>query len=222
MRQVELMAQKRNAFGKGAARSLRRAGIIPGVLYGRDQDTMSVQINEQTFKRFLRANGENMLIDLNIDEYGTETVLIKELQRHPVKRSLVHADFIRISLDELVIAPVPITLVGSPPGVQEGGVMTFLLRQISVSCLPLLIPEEIQVDISEMNIGDTIRVADLDLGEEIENLEDPQSQIVSVVPPIVEAEPVEDVEEGEDGEDGEDGELGVEEASESEEETDGE
>jgi len=219
MRQVELMAQKRNAFGKGAARNLRRAGIIPGVLYGRDQDTMSVQINEQTFKRFLRANGENMLIDLNIDEYGTETVLIKELQRHPVKRSLVHADFIRISLDELVIAPVPITLVGSPPGVQEGGVMTFLLRQISVSCLPLLIPEEIQVDISEMNIGDTIRVADLDLGEEIENLEDPQSQIVSVVPPIVEAEPVEDVEEGEEGEEGE---LGVEEASESEEETDGE
>jgi len=210
------MAQKRNAFGKGAARSLRRAGIIPGVLYGRDQDTMSVQINEQTFKRFLRANGENMLIDLNIDEYGTETVLIKELQRHPVKRSLVHADFIRISLDELVIAPVPITLVGSPPGVQEGGVMTFLLRQISVTCLPLLIPEEIQVDISEMNIGDTIRVADLALDEEIENLEDPQLQIVSVVPPIVEAEPVEDVEEGEEGE------LGVEEASEPEEETDGE
>jgi len=219
MRQVELMAQKRNAFGKGAARNLRRAGIIPGVLYGRDQDTMSVQINERTFRRFLRANGENMLIDLNIDEYGTETVLIKELQRHPVKRSLVHADFIRISLDELVIAPVPITLVGSPPGVQEGGVMTFLLRQISVSCLPLLIPEEIQVDVSEMNIGDTIRVADLDLGEEIENLEDPQSQIVSVVPPIVEAEPVEDVEEGEEGEEGE---LVVEEASESEEETDGE
>ena len=219
MRQVELVAQKRNVFGKGAARNLRRAGIIPGVLYGRDQDTMSVQINEQTFKKFLRANGENMLIDLNIDEYGTEPVLIKELQRHPVKRSLVHADFIRISLDESVTAPVPITLVGSPPGVQEGGVLTFLLRQISVTCLPLLIPEEIQVDISEMNIGDTIRVADLALDEEIENLEDPQSYIVSVVPPIVEAEPVEDVEEDEEGEEGE---LVVEEASEPEEETDGE
>ena len=219
MRQVELVARKRNVFGKGAARNLRRAGIIPGVLYGRDQDTMSVQINEQTFKTFLRANGENMLIDLNIDEYGTEPVLIKELQRHPVKRSLVHADFIRISLDESVTAPVPITLVGSPPGVQEGGVLTFLLRQISVTCLPLLIPEEIQVDISEMNIGDTIRVADLALDEEIENLEDPQSYIVSVVPPIVEAEPVEDVEEDEEGEEGE---LGVEEASEPEEETDGE
>jgi large subunit ribosomal protein L25 len=222
MRQVGLVAQKRNVFGKGAARNLRRAGIIPGVLYGRDQDTMSVQINEQTFKTFLRANGENMLIDLNIDEYGTEPVLIKELQRHPVKRSLVHADFIRISLDESVTAPVPITLVGSPPGVQEGGVLTFLLRQISVTCLPLLIPEEIQVDISEMNIGDTIRVADLALDEEIENLEDPQSYIVSVVPPIVEAEPVEDVEEDEEGEEGEEGELVVEEASEPEEETDGE
>ena len=222
MRQVELVARKRNVFGKGAARNLRRAGIIPGVLYGRDQDTMSVQINEQTFKKFLRANGENMLIDLNIDEYGTEPVLIKELQRHPVKRSLVHADFIRISLDESVTAPVPITLVGSPPGVQEGGVLTFLLRQISVTCLPLLIPEEIQVDISEMNIGDTIRVADLALDEEIENLEDPQSYIVSVVPPIVEAEPVEDVEEDEEGEEGEEGELVVEEASEPEEETDGE
>ena len=221
MRQVKLVAQKRNVFGKGAARNLRRTGIVPGVLYGRNQGTMSVQINEQTFKKFLRANGENMLIDLNIEEYGTEPVLIKELQRHPVKRSLVHADFIRISLDESVTAPVPITLVGSAPGVQEGGVLTFLLRQISVTCLPLLIPEEIQVDISEMNIGDTIRVADLALDEEIENLEDPQSQIVSVVPPIVEAEP-EDVEEDEEGEEGEEGELVVEEASEPEEETDGE
>ena len=222
MRQVELVAQKRNAFGKGAARNLRRAGIIPGVLYGRDQDTMSVQINEQTFKTFLRANGENMLIDLNIDEYGTEPVLIKELQRHPVKRSLVHADFIRISLDESVTAPVPITLVGSPPGVQEGGVLTFLLRQISVTCLPLLIPEEIQVDISEMNIGDTIRVEDIALDEGIEKLDDLQTQIVSVIPPIIEVEPVEDVEDIEGLEEGEEGEPVEGETPKPEEETDDE
>ena len=151
MRQIELVAQKRNAFGKGATRNLRRSGIVPGVLYGRNQDTISVQINAHTFRRFLRTNGENMLIDLNIDEHGTETVLIKELQRHPVKRNLIHADFIRISLDEPVTTQVPITLVGSATGVQEGGVLTFLHRQLSVSCLPLLIPEEIQVDISEMD-----------------------------------------------------------------------
>jgi len=219
MRQVELVAEKRHAFGKGAVRNLRRSGIVPGVLYGQAQETMPVQIDAQTFRRFLRANGENMLIDLNINEYGIETVLIKELQRHPVARSLVHADFIRISLDEPVTAPVPITLIGSAPGVQEGGVLTFAFRQLSVSCLPLLIPEEIQIDISGMNIGDTIRVGDIALDEEIENLEDPQTQIVSVVPPIVEAEPVEDVEEGvEDVE----GVEGVEETPEPEEETDDE
>ena len=219
MRQIELVAQKRNAFGKGATRNLRRSGVVPGVLYGRNQDTISVQINEHTFRRFLRTNGENMLIDLNIDEHGTETVLIKELQRHPVKRSLIHADFIRISLDEPVTTQVPIRLVGSAIGVQEGGVLTFLLRQLSVSCLPLLIPEEIQVDISEMDIGDAIRIEDLTLDEGVENLEDPQAQIVSVVPPIVEVEPVEEDEEIEEGEEGE---LVTEETSESEEETDDE
>lgn len=219
MRQIELVAQKRNAFGKGATRNLRRSGVVPGVLYGRNQDTISVQINEHTFRRFLRTNGENMLIDLNIDEHGTETVLIKELQRHPVRRSIIHADFIRIALDEPVTTQVPITLVGSATGVQEGGVLTFLLRQLSVSCLPLLIPEEIQVDISEMDIGDAIRIEDLTLDEGVENLEDPQAQIVSVVPPIVEVEPVE-----EDGEieEGEEGELETEETSEPEEETDDE
>ena len=219
MRQIELVAQKRNAFGKGATRNLRRSGIVPGVLYGRNQDTISVQINAHTFRRFLRTNGENMLIDLNIDEHGTETVLIKELQRHPVKRNLIHADFIRISLDEPVTTQVPITLVGSATGVQEGGVLTFLHRQLSVSCLPLLIPEEIQVDISEMDIGDAIRIEDLTLDEGVENLEDPQAQIVSVVPPIVEVEPVEEDEEIEEGEEGE---LETEETSEPEEETDDE
>ena len=216
MRQIELVAQKRNAFGKGATRNLRRSGVVPGVLYGRNQDTISVQINEHTFRRFLRTNGENMLIDLNIDEHGTETVLIKELQRHPVKRNPIHADFIRISLDEPVTTQVPITLVGSATGVQEGGVLTFLHRQLSVSCLPLLIPEEIQIDISEMDIGDSIRIGDLTLGEGIENPEDPQAQIVSVVPPIVEVEPVEEDEEIEEGE------LVTEETSEPEEETDDE
>ena len=219
MRQIELVAQKRNAFGKGATRNLRRSGVIPGVLYGRNQDVISVQINEHTFRRFLRTNGENMLIDLNIDEHGTETVLIKELQRHPVKRNPIHADFIRISLDEPVTTQVPIRLVGSATGVQEGGVLTFLLRQLSVSCLPLLIPEEVQVDISEMDIGDSIRIEDLTLDEGVENLEDPQAQIVSVVPPIVEVEPVEEDEEIEEGEEGE---LVTEETSESEEETDDE
>ena len=219
MRQIELVAQKRNAFGKGATRNLRRSGVVPGVLYGRNQDTISVQINEHTFRRFLRTNGENMLIDLNIDEHGTETVLIKELQRHPVKRNPIHADFIRISLDEPVTTQVPIRLVGSAIGVQEGGVLTFLLRQLSVSCLPLLIPEEIQVDISEMDIGDAIRIEDLTLDEGVENLEDPQAQIVSVVPPIVEVEPVEEDEEIEEGEEGE---LVTEETSEAEEETDDE
>lgn len=222
MRQVELVVQKRNAFGKGAARTLRRSGIIPGILYGRDQDTMPVQISEQTFRQFLRANGKNALIGLNIDECGTESVLIKELQIHPVRRSLIHADFIRISLDEPVTAPVLMTLVGDAPGVLEGGVLTFAFRQLSVNCLPLLIPEEIQVDIGEMNIGDTIRVEDIALDEGIEKLDDSQTQIVSVVPPIIEVEPVEDVEDIEGLEEGEEGEPVEGETPKPEEETDDE
>ena len=219
MQQAKLEVQQRDTFGKQHARALRREGIVPAVLYGRAQDTLTIQLNARTFRQFLRTYGENVIINMDIGEGDTETVIIKEIQRHPVqKHTLVHADFIRISLDEPVTSGVPVILEGSPLGVQEGGVLEFPLRQITVHCLPMRIPSDISVDVGELDIGDAIHVSDLSLDEEIEIIDDPQRIIATVSQPRVQLEEeTPEAEEGEEGEvEGEEGEEAAEQPSEPE------
>ena len=189
MQQVRFEAQKRSVFGKGAARTLRRAGNIPGVLYGRHEDVIPLQFDERSFQRFLRSHGENILIDLDIAGHGLETAIIKEVRRHPVKRNVLHTDFIRVSLVEPVTSTVPIVLVGSASGVRDGGVLSFTHRHLLVRCLPTLLPNEVNVEVSELGVDDFIRVGDLSLPEDIEVIDDPQTMIVLVSPPKVEAAP---------------------------------
>jgi large subunit ribosomal protein L25 len=220
MQQAKLEVQHRETFGKQHARTLRREGIVPAVLYGRAQDTLTIQLNARTFKQFLRTYGENVIINMDVGNGNTETVIIKEIQRHPVeKHTLVHADFIRISLDEPVTSGVPVVLEGSPVGVQEGGVLEFSLRQITVHCLPMRIPTDISVDVSELDIGDAIHVSDLSLGEDLEIIDDPQRIIATVSQPrVVLEEETPEAEEGEEGEgvEGEEGEEAAEQPSEPE------
>lgn len=214
MQQAKLEVQQRDTFGKQHARTLRREGIVPAVLYGRAQDTLTIQLNARTFKQFLRTYGENVIINMDVGNGNTETVIIKDIQRHPVeKHTLVHADFIRISLDEPVTSGVPVILEGSPPGIQEGGVLEFPLRQITIHCLPMQIPTNISVDVGELDIGDAIHVSDLSLDEELEILDDPQRIIATVSQPRVQLE--EETPEAEEGEEGEvEGEEGEEAAAE--------
>ena len=182
MQQAKLEAQARDTFGKQSARALRREGEVPAVLYGRSQDTLAIQLNARIFKQFLRTYGENVIINMEIGDNNTETVIIKEIQRDPVeKRQLLHADFIRISLDEPVTSPVPVVLVGNPQGVEEeGGVLESPLRQVTLHCLPMQLPTEITIEVSELDIGDAIHVGDLDLGDEIEVIDEPE-RIVAMV-----------------------------------------
>ena len=200
MQQAKLKVQPRDAFGKQRARALRREGEVPAVVYGRAQDTLAIQLNARTFSQFLRTYSENVVINMEVSNGNTETVIIKEIQRHPVeKRQLLHADFIRISLDEPVTSPVPMVLVGSPIGIEEEGVLEFALRQVTLRCLPMQLPTEIAVDVGELEIGDAIHVSDLSFGDEIEVLDEPERIIAMVSQPRVQLE-----EEAEDGEDGED------------------
>lgn len=202
MLQAKLEVQQRDTFGKQSARDLRRKGGVPAVLYGRAQDTVPIQLNARTFNQFLRTYGENVIINMVIGEAESETVVIKEIQRHPVqKHTLVHADFIRISLDEPVTSAVPVVLEGNPPGVQEGGVLEFPLRHVSLHCLPMRTPTDISVDVGELDIGDSIYVSDLSLDEDIEILDDLQRIIATVSQPRVQLEEeTPEVEEGEEGE----------------------
>ena len=209
MLQAKLEVQQRNTFGKQSARDLRKEGGVPAVLYGRAQDAVSIQIDARTFRQFLRTYGENVIINMEIGNGNTETVIIKEIQRHPVeKQKLIHADFIRISLDEPVTSPVPVVLEGTPQGIQEGGVLEFPLRQITIHCLPMQMPTDISIDVSELDIGDSIHVSDLSLDEEIEILDDLERTIATVSQPRVQLE--EETTEAEDGE-GEEAETDAEE-----------
>ena len=206
MQQARLEVAKRDSFGKGSARALRRSGSIPAVLYGRHQDTIPLQIDEHVFRTFLRTNNENVLIDLEIADHGAETAMIREIQQHPVvKRTLLHADFIRVALDEPVTTTVPIVLVGTPIGVRESdGVLEFPLRELTLHCLPTLLPDDIQVDVNELELNDIVHVGDLSVAEGIEVLDDVQTMVAAVSPPKIEEEEPEEIE-GEEGLLGEEG-----------------
>ena len=192
MQQAKLEAQKREAAGKGAARGMRRAGHLPGVLYGRKNEVIPIQINTRGFQDFLQNYGENAFINLEIVDHGTESVMVKEIQRDPVSNQLLHTDLLRISMDEPITSAATIVLVGSAPGIQEGGILEFPHRQLTLHCLPALLPEEIEVDISELEIDNRLSVEDISLPEGIEILDDPHTRIVAVVPPKVEEEPTAD------------------------------
>ena len=209
MQQTRLDAQVRDTSGKGAARSLRRTGIVPAVLYGRNQEVLSLQIDDYAFQSLVRSHGANALINLDVTGNGEETVIIKDLQHHPVKRNILHADFQRVSLDEEITTLVDIEIVGSAIGVRDGGILTLVRRQLNISCLPLDIPESITVNVDDLNIGQSVQVSDLEIDDDnIEILDDSILQIVSVIEPKVVLETVTTEEDEEDieGEEGVEGE----------------
>jgi large subunit ribosomal protein L25 len=219
MQQARLDAQVRDDVGKGVARSLRRAGKVPAVLYGRKRGAVSLQIDDRSFQTLLRNYGSNVLINLVLGNDDEQTVVIKDLQRHPVKRNVLHADFQRISLDEKITTQVSIETVGTPVGVRDGGVLTVTRRQVSVNCLPLDTPEFLRINVEDLSIGDSFRVSDIEIDDMIEILENEMTQIAAVIEPKVVLETITEEEEieGEEGledEEGADETEGTEEVSE--------
>ena len=202
MQQARLDAQVRDDVGKGVARSLRRAGKVPAVLYGRKRGAVSLQIDDRTFQTLLRNYGSNVLINLVLGNDDEQTVVIKDLQRHPVKRNVLHADFQRISLDEKITTQVSIETVGTPVGVRDGGVLTVTRRQVNVNCLPLDTPEFLRINVEDLSIGDSFRVSDIEIDDMIEILEDETTQIAAVIEPKVVLETITAEEEEIEGEEG--------------------
>ena len=202
MQQARLDAQVRDDVGKGVARSLRRAGKVPAVLYGRKRGAVSLQIDDRTFQTLLRNYGSNVLINLVLGNDDEQTVVIKDLQRHPVKRNVLHADFQRISLDEKITTQVSIETVGTPVGVRDGGVLTVTRRQVNVNCLPLDTPEFLRINVEDLSIGDSFRVSDIEIDDVIEILENETTQIAAVIEPKVVLETITAEEEEIEGEEG--------------------
>jgi large subunit ribosomal protein L25 len=185
-----LEAQKRETFGKNEARRLRVKGLIPGVVYGGQNEGTPVAVDPKELMRILHSeSGVNTLISLKLD--GSDArVLVKEYQLDPIEHKLLHADFYRIALDKMLTVTVPIVLRGEPKGVkQQGGVVDFVNREFEVECLPTDIPEKIELDISELLIGQSIRVRDLPESPKWKATGEPDLMIVHVVALKAEAEP---------------------------------
>ncbi len=168
METLTIEAEPRNAFGKGPNRRLRSQGKIPAVIYGEKEETLSVSIDPKDIIGILRSHGGgNTIFELHIKgREGTTSAMIKDYQLEPIKHELLHADLVRIAMDNVLTLSVNVELLGTPVGVKtEGGMLDFITRTIDVTCLPRDIPETIAVDVSELAIGDHLRVSDLTIPE---------------------------------------------------------
>ncbi len=200
MAQAQLAVEVRHETGKGAARRLRSKGCIPAVLYGGETGNVSLSINSHNlFQIISKHSWETTLIELQFELDGTAkkvATLIKELQTDPVRRTLVHADFLEVTMGHVLEVHVPLELVGESPGVKAGGLLEVLVREVTVECLPNKIASHFEVDISAVDIGDTLTIADLTIGEDFKVLDDPETSILTVSAPRAEAEPEEEEGEG--------------------------
>jgi len=214
-----LKAAKRESTGKGGARKLRRGGQVPAVLYGKDMEPVSLSVDAHDAMHLFQAiSVENTLVDLKVEGVREPFVtLVREIQTHPFKPDLVHIDFLRVQEGVAVELEVPVHLVGVPVGVkQEGGVLEQVIHELAVRCIPSNIPESIEVDVTGLELDDSIHVSDIAVGEGVEITIPPERVVCLVAMPRVVIEEVEEEEEGEEleGEAVLEGEGGTDEAQE--------
>lgn len=191
---LNLEVERRTGKGKGAARRLRRNGRVPAVVYG-IREPASLAVSPKELERVLATRaGANVIVQLNVagDAKGERPVLIKDLQRDPMKGRILHADFLEIRMDRKIGVSVPIVLRGEAPGIKQGGVLSQLLRELEVECLPIAIPEEIAVDVSGVNLNGVVHVRDIALPEGVDLMTDPEEPILTVAAPQEEEKPVEE------------------------------
>ena len=203
---ITLKAQKREGTGKGVARKLRQEGRVPAVLYGRELGTMHLSLDTHEAENLFHSiSTENTIVGLKVEGVGELfQTLVREIQSHPFKSSLIHVDFLRIQAGVAVDVEVPLRLIGDPIGVKNsGGVLEQVLNELPVKCIPSKIPEFIEVDVSELDINDSLHVYDLELEEDINITVDEERTICAVaIPKVVEEAVVEEDEllEGDEGE----------------------
>ncbi len=192
-----LKAEERTETGTGASRRMRRDGFVPAVVYGHGESSRNLKVRERELRALLdRISVENTLVDLEVEGAPTQKVLIREVQRHPWRARVLHVDFFQIRADEKIRVAVPLELVGVPRGVQdEDGILQQSKHEIEVECLPGEIPEKFELDVSNLEIGDSLHVADLNTGG-VRPLEDLDLTLCVVVPPTVIQVEEEEAEEG--------------------------
>ena len=191
MATAQLSASARSSTGKGAARSLRSAGQIPAVIYGHAREPQSLSIPTREFEKLLeRVSAESTVIELSIGG-GVARTLIREIQRHPFKKEILHIDFQELVAGEKVSVNVPIVLIGTPEGVRvSGGILSQVMSELAIRVDPVNIPRRVEADVTNVAIGHSLHVSDLTVPEGVEILDDAEATVAVVSAPKVEAEPV--------------------------------
>ena len=195
--QLKLSATIRREKGKGGARRLRKKGMLPAVIYGHKTPSTSLTIDSKQLRKVIGGGkSERKLLSLSIEGNGEpteKTVMIKELQINPVKRHYLHVDFFEVAMDEEITIPIPITLIGEAEGVKIGGVLQQVRRELEIRCLPSQIPDNLEIDVSSLHIGDSVHLRDVQLPPGTKALEDADLTIATVLAPTIEKEVVEKV-----------------------------
>jgi large subunit ribosomal protein L25 len=199
---VKLTVQDRESKGSAESRRLRKQGLIPGVLYGGGQDPHPFCVPERELRRVLTGDGGlHAILDVIVDGGKARPSILKSYQQDPLRGTLTHIDLQEVRLDQPIQARVVIELVGEPVGVTEGGVLSQVNREITVEALPMEIPEHLDLDVTGMAIGDTVRLAELPVQEGVKFLDDPDETVLATVTmPTRFVEPEPEEVEGEEGE----------------------
>ena len=202
---LELKANIRTTTGNSPARDLRRKGKLPAILYGPGTEPVLLAIDTGDFEQTLKKGRvEHVLFNIVVHNNGetiTRSAMIKELQIHPVSSNLLHVDFYEIAMDRKITVKVPVVTKGKSPGVELGGILQIIRRELEVLCLPSAIPEIIEIDVADLDIGDSIHVKDISLEGNIEIPSEVNFTVLTISSPKVDEEEIskEETEEGEEG-----------------------
>jgi len=213
MEAIELKACIRKETGKGPARRFRKEGLTPAVFYGHGEEAIPLSVNVTDLSKIIKTKKENIFIKLLIEgeKHLEKLTMIKELQIEPVSRRFYHADFYEIRMDHKLTVDIPLHFVGTPIGIEKGGELQHLKREMKVSCLPSVLPDFIDVDVSGLDIGSSIKIHDLQVPDGVEVL-DPGDVGVAIVAFMKVSVPQEEAPEGEAETPAEDKEAATEEA----------
>ena len=192
MENLVLNIERRKVHGKGGARSLRREGYIPGILYSphKEDPEIPIKISKKEMHKVFSGDSEHHVLNLILENEEVMAVL-KDVQRDPIKDSILHVDFLKVFKGEKVTVSVPIELTGESKGVKKGGILEHILREVEIEAIPSNIPDVIEIDISDLDLGDSLLVSEVNFPEGVEPLVSPDTAIVSILAPVKGEEEIE-------------------------------
>jgi large subunit ribosomal protein L25 len=192
---VKLVVSQRTQLGSAETRRLRREGLVPGVLYGRSEP-VAISIGERELRAALTTQaGAHAVLDVTVDGGSAHSAILKDFQRDKVRGTITHVDFLEVRLDQPIQTTVAVHLTGDSVGVREGGVLTQVTTEVNIEALPLEVPQGLEADVSELGVGESLRLSQVSVPEGVRLLDDPEEVVIASVQ-MAREEPVEEAEEG--------------------------